>query len=84
MDESQEAERIDQLVREGLEGCTPRHIRTDKGVSLEGKAQADYFADIRRGFDTYAGSRIMEVGKNRDAALLYEELFWTKEKQCGQ
>lgn len=75
MDESQEAERIDRLIREGLEGRTPRHIRTDKGVSLEGEAQAEYFADIRRSFDTYAGSRVLEVGKNRDAALLYKELF---------
>lgn len=67
--------RINQLTKEGLDGVTPRDIISNEAINLEGKIQADYFSDIRRSFDTYASSRVMEVGKNEEASRMFKELF---------
>lgn len=71
--------RINQLTKEGLDGVTPRDTIPDKAMNLEGKIQADYFSDIRNSFDTYASSRVMEVGKDEEASRIFKELFGVTE-----
>lgn len=68
-------ERINQMTKEGLDGVTPRDIRPNKAINLEDKIQADYFSDIRSSLDTYAASRVMEVGKTEEASQIFKELF---------
>ena len=75
MEMSETSASIEQLIKEGLDGKTIRDIRPNKAMNLEGKAQAEYFSEIRNSFDTYAASRVMEVGKNLETSRLFKELF---------
>lgn len=67
--------RINQLTKEGLDGVTPRDIRRNKAINLDGKIQAEFFSDIRSSFETYVTSRVLEVGKNEGASRIFKELF---------
>lgn len=67
--------RIEHVVQEGLDGITPLDYRPNKAMGLEEEDQAVYYAKIRKDLDRYSSHRVMDVGVDHAAQVLFGEVW---------